>query len=96
MNTEQKKPAGKGIKWLKEILLLLGMIALSAGIAFILTHFQQYFNVELRNFGWVAYLAVFLANLLSSATILIPAPGVAFTIAAATVFDPAFVAIAAV
>jgi uncharacterized membrane protein YdjX (TVP38/TMEM64 family) len=95
LNTEQEKPAGKGIKWLKEILLLLGMIALSAGIAFILLHFQQYFNVELRNFGWVAYLVVFLANLLSSATILIPAPGVAFTVAAATVFDPAFVAIAA-
>ena len=66
MNTEQKKPAGKGIKWLKEILLLLGMIALSAGIAFILIHFQQYFNVELRNFGWVVYLAVFLANSMAS------------------------------
>ncbi len=96
MSTEQKKSAGKGIKWLKEILLLLGMIALSAGIAFILMHFQQYIGVvELRNFGWIAFLVVFLANLLSSATILVPAPGVAFTLAAATVFDPAFVAIAA-
>lgn len=83
------------MKWLKEIVLLLGMIALSAGIAYLLTHFQQYFNIELGNFGWVAYVTVFFANLLSSATILVPAPGVAFTLAAATVFDPAFVAIAA-
>ncbi|RPJ63862.1 MAG: DedA family protein [Dehalococcoidia bacterium] len=95
LDTEQKKPARKWTKWLKEILLLLGMIALSAGIAFLLSHFKEYFNVELRNFGWVAYLAVFLANLLSSATILVPAPGIAFTLAAATVFDPALVAIAA-
>lgn len=94
METDSKPPR-KAMKWVKEILLLLGMIALSAGIALILSNFQKYFNVELRNFGWIAYLAVFVANLLSSATILVPAPGIAFTLAAATVFDPASVAISA-
>ncbi|MBN1375371.1 MAG: VTT domain-containing protein [Dehalococcoidia bacterium] len=95
MDSDEKKPAGKGMKWLKEIGLLLGMLALSAGIAFILTYFKEYFDIELRNFGWIAYVAVFIANILSSATILVPAPGVAITLAAASVFDPMFVAIAA-
>jgi uncharacterized membrane protein YdjX (TVP38/TMEM64 family) len=94
VNLATEKPDMKR-KWLKEILLIIGMIALSAGIAYLLYHFQQYFNVELRNFGLIAYAAVFIANLLSSATILVPAPGIAFTLAAATVFDPAFVALSA-
>ena len=94
MQTEPK-PGNKAMKWVKEVFLLIGMIALSAGIALLLANFQKYFNVELQNFGWIAYLAVFIANLLSSATILVPAPGVAITLAAATAFDPALVAISA-
>jgi uncharacterized membrane protein YdjX (TVP38/TMEM64 family) len=89
------KPSGKKGKWIKEILLLLGMLALSAIISLLLSNFQTYFNIELRNYGWAVYLLVFMANLLSSATILVPAPGIAFTLAAAATFDPASVAIAA-
>ena len=92
MDIEKK---GTKRKWLKEILLIAGMIALSACISFLLYRFQDYYKVELRNFGLIAYIAIFTANLLSSATILVPAPGIAFTLAAATVFDPALVALAA-
>ena len=73
----------------------MGMIALSAGIAFLLYQFQDYFRISLRSYGWVAYTLVFVVSLLSSATIFVPAPGVAFVLAAATVWDPFFVALAA-
>jgi uncharacterized membrane protein YdjX (TVP38/TMEM64 family) len=87
-----RKTAGK---WIKEILFLLAMVACSAIVAFFLIRFQDTFKVSLRDFGWLAYLIVFAANLLSSATILVPAPGIAFTLAAAAVWDPAFVAVSA-
>lgn len=82
-------------RWLKEILFLLAMLAISAVVAFLLIKFQRTFQISLRGYGWVAYLAVFGANLLSSASIFIPAPGIAFTIAASAVWDPMFVALAA-
>ena len=95
MATEQPAPGGRKAKWIKEILLLVGMLALSAGIAFLLFKFQDTYNVSLRNYGWLAYLLVFVVSLLSSATIFVPAPGIAFVLAAAIVWDPTLVAIAA-
>jgi uncharacterized membrane protein YdjX (TVP38/TMEM64 family) len=95
LGTDKPQATGKKTKWIKEILLLLGMLALSAGIAFLLTRFQDTFNVSLRSYGWLAYLLVFLVSMLSSATIFVPAPGIAFVLAAATVWDPTLVAIAA-
>lgn len=74
---------------------MLGMLALSAGIAFLLYSSQDFFRVSLRSYGYIAYLLVFAVSLLSSATIFIPTPGIAFTLAAAAVWDPLFVAIAA-
>jgi uncharacterized membrane protein YdjX (TVP38/TMEM64 family) len=95
LETEKPVAPGKKGKWVKEALLLLGMLALSAGIAFLLTRFQDTYNVQLRSYGWLAYVLVFLVSMLSSATIFVPAPGIAFVLAAATVWDPALVAIAA-
>ena len=94
-DSEKPGPAGIKLKWLREVLLLLGMLALSAGIAFLLYHFQDFFSVSLRSYGYIAYLLVFVVSLLSSATIFIPTPGIAFTLAAAAVWDPLFVAVAA-
>ena len=82
-------------KWLKEILFLLAILAISAAVALLLIKFQRTFEISLRGYGWVAYLVVFGANLLSSASIFIPAPGIAFTLAASAVWDPMFVALAA-
>jgi uncharacterized membrane protein YdjX (TVP38/TMEM64 family) len=85
----------KRLKWFEEVLLVLGMLAFSAGIALLLYHFQDFFNVSLRSYAWLAYLIVFVASMLSSATILVPAPGPVFVLAAATMWDPFFVALAA-
>ncbi len=95
MNIENPQPAGKKIKWLEEGLLLVGMLALSAGIAFMLYQFQDFFRFSLRSYGYLAYILVFVVSLLSSATIFIPTPGIAFTLAAAAIWDPALVALAA-
>ena len=94
-DTENRRPAGRKIKWLEEALLALGMLALSAGIAFLLYHFQDFFRVSLRSYGYIAYLLVFVVSLLSSSTIFIPTPGIAFTLAAAVIWDPLLVGIAA-
>ncbi len=93
--TETPQPAGRKIKWIEEGLLLLGMLALSAGIAFLLFQFQDFFRVSLRSYGYIAYLLVFVVSLLSSSTIFIPTPGIAFTLAAAAVWDPFLVGVAA-
>jgi uncharacterized membrane protein YdjX (TVP38/TMEM64 family) len=95
LETEKPGAPAKKSKWIKEALLVLGMLALSAGIAFLLTRFQDTYNVSLRSYGWLAYILVFLVSMLSSATIFVPAPGIAFVLAAATVWDPMLVAIAA-
>jgi len=65
---------------------VLGMLALSAGIALLLYHFQDFFNVSLRSYSWLAYLIVFVASMLSSATILVLAPGLVFVLAAAAIW----------
>jgi uncharacterized membrane protein YdjX (TVP38/TMEM64 family) len=95
LKNNEVKSSPKKVKWLVEVLLFLGMIMFSAIIAFLLFQFQDYFRVSLSSFGWVAYILIFIVTMLSSATILVPAPGIAFVLAAATVWDPTFIAIAA-
>jgi len=93
--TEKSAKTPEKNKWVREILFILGMLVLSAGIAFLLYRFQNIYDVSLRSYGWLAYILVFILSLLSSATIFVPAPGLAFTLAAATVWNPLLVAIAA-
>lgn len=52
-------------------------------------------SFKMKEFARYGYLGVLVANLLASATILIPAPAWAATIAAGAVLNPALVAIAA-
>lgn len=94
MAAEGDRPAGTRMKWLKEGLFLLGMIALSAAIAFLLFRFRDIFNLSIQSYGWLAYLVVFAVSLLSSSTIFIPTPGMAIVLAAATVWDPVLVGFA--
>jgi len=89
------KPTGMRMKLLLEGLLLLGMIAFSAAIAFLLFRFQDVFRLSLQSYGWLAYAVVFAVSLLSSCTIFIPTPGAAIMLAAATVWSPVLVGIAA-
>jgi uncharacterized membrane protein YdjX (TVP38/TMEM64 family) len=95
LDDQGKKKPRKAAKWFKEILFLLGMLALSGLVAFVLIRFQDTFKISLQEYGWIVYIIVFVANVLSSATILVPAPGIAFTLAAAAVWDPMLVAVAA-
>ena len=95
MAAEGGKLAGIKMKWLKEGLLLLGMIALSAAISLLLFQFKDSFSLALQSYGWLAYIVVFAVSLLSSCTIFIPTPGTAIVLAAATVWDPVLVGIAA-
>ncbi len=86
--TPPGKPRNRKIKWLEEGLLLLGVLLLSACIMFILVNLQSYFKVSLQNYALLAYAIVFVVSLFSSATIFIPAPGIAIVLAAATQWDP--------
>ena len=95
MTAEGGKPTGIRLKWIKEGLLLLGMIALSAAIAFLLFRFRDTLSLSLQSYGWLAYLVVFAVSLLSSSTIFIPTPGIVIVLAAATVWDPVLVGFAA-
>jgi len=95
LSSNPDKPRGKKVKWLKELLLLAGMLLLSAGIVFFLVQLQNTFKVTLQSYALLAYVIVFLVSLLSSATIFIPAPGIAIVLAAATQWDPVWVALAA-
>lgn len=56
---------------------------------------QGYLTQPLEGYSFYAYIGVFLVALFSSATVFIPAPGLAFILAAATKWDPALVAVAA-
>lgn len=94
-DTDYPRPAGRKLRWLKEGLLVLGMLALSAGMAFLLYRIQDFFSVSLHSYGYIAYLLVFTVSLLSSSTIFIPTPGIAFTLAAAAVWDPLLIGVAA-
>jgi len=92
---EGGKSAANRMKWIKEGLLLLGMLALSAAIAFLLFRFRDTLSLSLQSYGWLAYLVVFGVSLLSSSTIFIPTPGTAIVLAAAMVWDPVLVGFAA-
>jgi len=56
---------------------------------------QAYLERPLEEYSFYAYVAVFLITLISSATVLVPAPGLAFVLAAAAKWNPAVVAVMA-
>ncbi len=89
------RPAGWWVKWFKEGLLLLGMLAVSVAIAFLLFQFRDIFSISLQSYGWLAYLVVFIVSLISSCTIFVPTPGAAIMLAAAIIWNPILVGFAA-
>lgn len=72
---------------------LLGIAELVAAAAIVLSVF--YFSKEIEGLGAYGYVGAFLIALLSSATILIPAPGWAVVIALSRVLNPVAVGIVA-
>jgi len=82
-------------KWLNTGLWLLGIIALTAGLVYLMWFIEDYLSVSMEQYAALAYLAVFVITFLSSCTILFPAPGVAFVMATAAVWNPIIVALVA-
>jgi len=82
-------------KWLQMAAWLVGVGALTAGLVYLMWYAEARFRLPLNQFAWLAYLVVFVITLLSSATIVFPAPGVAVLMAAAAKWNPAIVAIVA-
>lgn len=74
---------------------LIGVGVLTAGLVYLMLYAEARFRLPLNQFAWLAYLVVFVISLLSSATIVFPAPGVAVLMAAAAKWNPAIVAIVA-
>jgi len=82
-------------KWLQTAAWGVGIAALTAGIVYLLSFLESYLKLPLNEYATLAYLAVFIVTLLSSCTILFPAPGVALVMAAAAKWNPAIVAMVA-
>jgi membrane protein YqaA with SNARE-associated domain len=82
-------------KWLRMALWIMGILILTAGLVYLMTFIEHYFRVSMKQYALLAYLIVFVVTLLSSCTILFPAPGVAFVMAAASIWNPVIVAIIA-
>jgi len=95
MNEDSQLAANNKNKWFKTTLWIIGIIALTAGLVCLMWFLEDYLRVSLEQYATLAYLIVFVATLLSSSTILFPAPGVAIIMAAAARWDPVIVALVA-
>ena len=79
--------------WLWLTTLLIGFIALSFGVAYLLQDLGARFNLPLDELAWLAYLSVFGTTLVCNSTIIVPVPvATAIMIATATRWDPIAVA----
>jgi membrane protein YqaA with SNARE-associated domain len=67
-------------------LIILGISIFIIGISF-------YFREELAKFSSLGLVGIFLINLIGSATVFVPAPGIATVVAGGFIYNPLFVAI---
>jgi membrane protein YqaA with SNARE-associated domain len=81
------KPGGRWKKYLSHVAAIVFVIVLTA--------FLVINRDEISKLSALGYPGIFIASLLSSATLILPAPGVLFTAAMGAVFNPFWVAIAA-
>jgi uncharacterized membrane protein YdjX (TVP38/TMEM64 family) len=80
--------------WLRLTLLIVGLVVISFGIAYLFQHLLSPLRVTLDRFAWLAYLVVFATTLLGNLTILAPVPvAAAIMIAAAQEWNPILVSL---
>jgi uncharacterized membrane protein YdjX (TVP38/TMEM64 family) len=92
--SEVNKPVkGNKKKWLETALWVIGMAAFTIGLVYLVWFLRGYLNVSLKQYDLLAYLIVFGATFLASCTIILPAPGAAVVIAAASIWNPVIVAL---
>jgi membrane protein DedA with SNARE-associated domain len=95
VTAKAKSKSTQARRWLEIGGIVLAMLALTAAIIYFFRFIETYLATSLEGFAWAGYLIVFVVTLLSSATILIPAPSLAVVMAAATQWNPAIVSIVA-
>ena len=91
----QDTEVNKKRKRLKTVGWIAGVVALTGVLVYMLRFLETYFMMPLDSFAPLAYLVVFVATMLSSSTIVFPAPGIAIVMAAASKWNPAIVALVA-
>lgn len=82
---------GQGRKRFFSVLMVIAVVALSVGL-FI---FSQRYPEQVRELAGLGYIGVFLVSLISSATIVLPVPGVLVAFSLALTLNPILVAVAA-
>jgi membrane protein DedA with SNARE-associated domain len=86
----------KDVQWGKLAVMILGLIGLSFGLAYLFQQLITKLHLPLNEFAWIAYLIVFLSSLLANLTVIAPVPiGLSIMIAAAKTWNPAIVALSA-
>ncbi len=95
MSTVSQPVTKKKRKWLGTILWAIGMVALSLGLVYLMWLLRRNFGISMKQYEILAYLIVFGVTFLASCTILVPAPGAAVVIAAASIWNPVIIALVA-
>jgi membrane protein YqaA with SNARE-associated domain len=82
------------VHWVKLLIGLAGLIAVSFGFAALLQFLRVKLNLDLYQFEIIAYTAVFVSALLANMTIIAPVPfAIAIMLTAARDFNPVIVAL---
>ena len=89
-NQTELKKEGQFRKRAISSLMLLGTIALSSGLFF----FARLYPDQVKELAGLGYLGVFVVSLVSSATIILPVPGVLVAFSLAAALNPVLVALA--
>jgi membrane protein DedA with SNARE-associated domain len=77
------------INWLKLLLTMAGLIALSFLLAYLVNLAQDKWNIDVPKYSHLAYIIVFVTSLIANATIIAPVPfAVAIMISSAQNFNP--------
>jgi membrane protein YqaA with SNARE-associated domain len=85
---------GSQVHWVKLLVTLVGLIAISFGLAALMNLAKSRLNINLFQFELLAYVSVFAAALIANMTIIAPVPfAVAIMITAAQNYNPVLVAL---
>ena len=82
-------------KWVRTLLWIVVLLVFTGALVYLMWVLQSQFRVSLREYDLLAYLIVFAVTFLASCTIILPAPGAAIVITAASIWNPVIVAMVA-
>lgn len=87
---------GGRVRWFKLAAILLALIGLTFGLAYLFQTIWSSFQLPTDNIAWLAYLTVFLVTLVTNLTIIAPVPiATAVMIAMASQWNPLLIALVA-